>query len=81
MIKTKLLFLLVMAININILNCQKNEKLTIEVFYETLCPDSQRFVTTQLSKIFTKLQNVTNIVLVPYGKASVRDSLTLLYSL
>lgn len=60
-------------LNYNV-NCQiSNTKLNIEVYYETLCPDSKRFINNQVSKIYQNnlLQNITNVILVPYGKASV----------
>jgi hypothetical protein len=46
--------------------------LPIEVYYETLCPDSRSFVATQLlSAVQHFPPEVLNITLVPYGKASV----------
>ncbi|CAG7724241.1 unnamed protein product, partial [Allacma fusca] len=50
------------------------EKLTVSVFYETLCPDSIRFITTQLYPTFKRLGGIGNsyfnIDFVPYGKAT-----------
>jgi interferon gamma-inducible protein 30 len=65
--------LLLIEDNLNEVNCQSSAKLNIEVYYETLCPDSKRFINNQVSKIYQNslLQNITNVVLVPYGKASV----------
>jgi hypothetical protein len=65
-------------------NCQSsNTKLNIEVYYETLCPDSKRFINNQVSKIYQNnlLQNITNVILVPYGKASVNHLINLFCSL
>jgi len=54
------------------------EKLTVSVFYETLCPDSIRFITTQLYPTFKRLGGIGNsyfnIDFVPYGKATTRDN-------
>jgi hypothetical protein len=64
--------------NTNKINCQRNTKLNIEVYYETLCPDSKRFINNQVSKIYQNslLQNITNVILIPYGKASVTLNLS-----
>ena len=45
--------------------------LNIGVYYESLCPDSRNFINSQISKVFKKYQQFTNITLVPYGKANV----------
>jgi len=48
-------------------------KVRVSVFYETLCPDSIRFITTQLTPTFVRLGGFGNAFLeidfVPYGKA------------
>jgi len=41
------------------------------VYYETLCPDSKKFIDFQLWPAFLKVANIFNMELVPYGKAQV----------
>ena len=41
------------------------------VFYESLCPDSQRFILDQLKNAYSKLTDVIFLELVPYGNAKV----------
>jgi len=45
----------------------------IGVYYETLCPDSIRFVREQLWNTFQKLSQVIDVELIPYGKASSKS--------
>jgi len=42
----------------------------IQVYYETLCPDSIRFVAEQLYPTYQKLGQYLNIEFIPYGFAS-----------
>lgn len=52
-------------------------QLTLSVFYESLCPDSIRFITRQLHPTFTSLGGIGNPYLavdyVPYGKANTTE--------
>lgn len=41
------------------------------VFYEALCPDSKHFIMKQLVPAYEKAAPIMDIVLVPYGKATV----------
>jgi hypothetical protein len=43
----------------------------VTVYYETLCPDSQRFVTHQLYPAWKDLKDHLVLEFVPFGKASV----------
>lgn len=43
----------------------------LEVYYESYCPDSKRFITTQLYPTWELLQDIVYVDLVPYGKAEV----------
>lgn len=54
-------------------NLNEDYRINIEVYYETRCPDSKKFINNQLSNIFESLQNLTNLFLIPYGKAKVRS--------
>ena len=50
--------------------------MTVQVYYESLCPDSIRFIKNQLMPTYEKLGNYFDVEFVPYGKASViRDIL------
>jgi hypothetical protein len=60
------------TIESNNLNIIDDYKINIEIFYESRCPDSKKFINNQLSKIFESLQNLTSLFLIPYGKAKVR---------
>ena len=54
--------------------------INIHVYYESLCPDSQRFINNQLSSVFTtNLNEITNIILIPFGKASVWSFLIVIF--
>ena len=48
-----------------------DELLSIEVYYESLCPDCQNFVTLQLYPTWKKLGKYFNPDLKPFGKAEV----------
>lgn len=43
----------------------------VTVYYETLCPDSQRFITQQLYPAWKDLKDHLVLEFVPFGKASV----------
>ncbi|XP_054714191.1 gamma-interferon-inducible lysosomal thiol reductase-like [Uloborus diversus] len=46
------------------------KKVSLDVYYETDCPDSMRFITHQLYPMFQEMEDIVDIKLVPYGKAS-----------
>ena len=46
------------------------EKVSIQVYYETLCPDSIAFVTQQLFPTYIKLGKYLNVEFKPYGFAT-----------
>lgn len=48
-------------------------KVKVEVFYETYCPDSKRFVLEQLNSTYAELSDIIELQLVPYGKATRRE--------
>ncbi|TMW45856.1 hypothetical protein DOY81_009060 [Sarcophaga bullata] len=51
----------------------ESKKLEVEIFYETLCPDSMRFVRNQLytSMKSNELLPYTDLKFIPYGKVGV----------
>lgn len=52
-----------------------DEKIPVSVYYESLCPDSIKFFTTQLYPTYTSpLKRYFQLKLVPYGKSTQRRS-------
>ncbi|KAF5281850.1 hypothetical protein FQR65_LT14494 [Abscondita terminalis] len=50
------------------------KKVPVTVYYESLCPDSKKFFTTQLyPSLQTNLSKWVNLTLVPYGKSNVTE--------
>jgi len=47
----------------------KDDTLNIEVYYESLCPDCQNFITRQLKPTWKKLGKYFEPRLIPFGKA------------
>ena len=47
------------------------EPVFLGVFYESLCPDSEKFIVNQLQPAYSKLSNITFLQLIPYGNAKV----------
>lgn len=47
----------------------------VTVYYEALCPDSKNFIIRQLQPAFRKAPTLIEFQLVPYGKATVSQSL------
>ncbi|KFM58934.1 Gamma-interferon-inducible lysosomal thiol reductase, partial [Stegodyphus mimosarum] len=45
------------------------EKVQLDIYYETDCPDSMRFVTRQLYPLYREMESILDIRLIPYGKA------------
>lgn len=43
----------------------------LEVYYETLCPDSIAFIVNQFYPVLGQINDIINASLVPYGKATV----------
>ncbi|KAB0790877.1 hypothetical protein PPYR_14964 [Photinus pyralis] len=51
--------------------CVTGEKVPVTVYYESLCPDSRKFFTTQLHPLLqTNLSKWIDLTLVPYGKSN-----------
>ncbi|XP_077500103.1 gamma-interferon-inducible lysosomal thiol reductase-like isoform X1 [Amblyomma americanum] len=53
--------------------CEHDPKVSVEVFYETYCPDSRNFVLEELNGTYAELSDIIQLQLVPYGKASRRE--------
>ena len=47
----------------------KDHQVNVEIFYESLCPDSKNFFVDTLSPIISQFRPYISITLVPYGKA------------
>lgn len=47
------------------------DSLKVGVYFESLCPDSKAFITTQLHPTFGKLGKYLNVDFYPYGNAEV----------
>ncbi|KAJ3627948.1 hypothetical protein MTP99_015284 [Tenebrio molitor] len=52
----------------------KAEKLEVAVYYESLCPASIEFITTQLDPSFKKVEKYLDLDLVTFGKATADNS-------
>ncbi|KAF5281199.1 hypothetical protein FQA39_LY17839 [Lamprigera yunnana] len=48
----------------------KEDILKISIYYESLCPDSIRFITKQLYPSYAKIDSSVELDFVPYGKAT-----------
>lgn len=47
-----------------------DHKVKIAVYYESLCPDSKRFITSQLAPVWRDFRGVVKVKMVPYGKST-----------
>lgn len=54
------------------IKASSSKKVEVDVYYETRCPDSVRFIRNQLYPVFQKLKtkDIVNFNLYPYGKVS-----------
>ncbi|KPJ02238.1 Gamma-interferon-inducible lysosomal thiol reductase [Papilio xuthus] len=51
-------------------NKRDDNKVKIAVYYEALCPDSKRFIVSQLAPVWRDFRGAVKVKLVPYGKAT-----------
>jgi hypothetical protein len=65
-----LVFVIVACSSANFIIC-KDDNVKISVYYESLCPDSARFITGQLSNAFREVISIVDIKFMPFGKANV----------
>uniref|UniRef100_S4PCB2 Lysosomal thiol reductase IP30 isoform 2 n=1 Tax=Pararge aegeria TaxID=116150 RepID=S4PCB2_9NEOP len=49
---------------------KRDDKVKIAVYYESLCPDSKKFITSQLAPVWRDLRGGVKVKLVPYGKST-----------
>lgn len=56
----------------------KVDPVLVEVYYESMCPDSKYFIRQQLVPAVAKVSQIMNFVLKPYGKAQVQLYISLL---
>ena len=47
--------------------------MNIEIYYESLCPDSQAFITQQLHHVWKEYGEYLNPIFKPFGKATVNN--------
>lgn len=55
----------------------EDKKLNVQIFYEALCIDSQKFI-EQVGRSYEQLKNKISIDFIPFGKARVRKILDLI---
>ncbi|NP_001040197.1 lysosomal thiol reductase IP30 isoform 1 precursor [Bombyx mori] len=48
----------------------EDHKVKIAVYYESLCPDSKKFITTQLAPVWRDFRGLVKVKMVPYGKST-----------
>lgn len=51
-----------------------SSSLAIDIYYESKCPDSARFINQQLDKALPLFSDYVNFRLVPFGKANVKKN-------
>lgn len=58
---------------------ESNAAIDVGVYYESLCPDSIRWIKQQLLPQYDVLKDYIRVTFVPYGKASVSGPIALCY--
>merc|ERR1712156_1120015 len=48
-------------------------QLNLDIYYESLCPDSTRFISNQLGPMYEVLGSDVNVTFVPYGFAETTE--------
>ncbi len=49
---------------------ERNDRVNLSIYYETLCPDCRQFITTQVWNAYQSILDIVNITFVPYGNAN-----------
>jgi len=57
----------------------KGSPVLVEVYYESMCPDSKYFIREQLVPAVQKIPEIINFRLIPYGKATTFENSTGIY--
>ncbi|XP_058796077.1 GILT-like protein 1 [Phymastichus coffea] len=55
---------------LNYVTAQQNAVVNVDIYYESLCPDSIYFITKELAPVYDELKSFMRVNLVPFGKAS-----------
>jgi interferon gamma-inducible protein 30 len=50
------------------------QMISVDVYYEALCPDSRQFIVHQLNPSWDSLHEIMDLSLIPYGKASSKKT-------
>lgn len=50
------------------------EKVQVTVYYESLCPDSKKFISEQLKPTYSNFSSYMNLTLVPFGKSTYNST-------
>ncbi|CAH1373922.1 GILT-like protein 1 [Tenebrio molitor] len=50
------------------------KSLNVTVYYESLCPDSKKFITTQLYPSYELISDYLNVEFIPFGNAKVANN-------
>lgn len=70
---SKLILFSILLIGTLSLSDSADDKISVSVYYESLCPDSIKFFTTQLYPTYTSpLKRYFNLKLIPFGKSTQR---------
>jgi interferon, gamma-inducible protein 30 len=48
----------------------------MDIYYESLCPDSVRFISQQLKPLYNDFKKHLDISLIPFGKSNVSKKIT-----
>ncbi|XP_027184323.1 gamma-interferon-responsive lysosomal thiol protein isoform X2 [Coffea eugenioides] len=71
------LLMLSLIISSSLISATSSDKVTLELYYETLCPYCANFIVNYLYKLFdTGLIEITDLKLIPYGNAKIRPNST-----
>jgi len=66
----KVKFSILFAVSaLSLISAQSDNKLHIDVHYESLCPDSRNFIHNQLKRTYPKIKDSVVINYVPFGKS------------
>lgn len=60
----------------HVIAAPKIDPVIVEVFYESMCPDSKYFIRHQLVPTFEKIPEILDFRLIPYGKAKTVENAT-----